>query len=344
MKLSSRHAQLPGDRFAPLVIPGLVCAYRFGGEGSAEPLEHRLIPTAMAEGQGWVWLHVALTDTLARSFIETLRQLPEPARALLVGPDERLGLEAAGGAIFGILADFERDLDGTSWEVGRLRFAATSSLVITGRRHPLRSIDEIRQDLHAGLKLADAGSLVEAIVDRFCEASARLSVSMADQLDQIEDSIVSGRVEQERTKLVPLRRTAVRLHRNLSSLTAVFRDWSAREEEEESLTLDVAADRLARRTASLDQDVLGIQDRARLFQDEVSARLAEETNRSLRALSVMTALLLPGSLVAGLFGMNVHDLPLSQTEGGFFIAVLIGAAATAAFYLVLRRIGAGLRL
>jgi hypothetical protein len=42
--------------------------------------------------------------------------------------------------------------------------------------------------------------------------------------------------------------------------------------------------------------------------------------------------------------MNVHDLPLSQTGGGFFIAVLIGAAATAAFCLVLRRIGAGLRL
>ncbi len=157
----------------------------------------------------------------------------------------------------------------------------------------------------------------------------------------LRDCTVAG--ASARAKLIPLRRTAVRLHRNLSSLTAVFRDWSEREEEKEGLPMKISPDRLARRTASLDQDVLGFQDRARLFQDEVSARLAEEANRSLHALSVMTALLLPGSLIAGLFGMNVHDLPLSQTDGGFWIAFLIGAIATAAFYLVLRRTGAGLR-
>ena len=108
----------------------------------------------------------------------------------------------------------------------------------------------------------------------------------------------------------------------------------------EDIEKQPAADRLE----SLDHDILTLQERAKLLQDEVGARLAEETNRSLRALSILTALLLPGSLVAGIFGMNTKDLPFLETEGGFWFAILIGAAATALFYWILRRVGAGLRI
>lgn len=80
------------------------------------------------------------------------------------------------------------------------------------------------------------------------------------------------------------------------------------------------------------------------MQDEVAARQADDTNRSLRALSIITALLLPGSMVAGIFGMNTKDLPFTDTAGGFWLAMLIGIAATVVFYWILRRIGAGLRL
>ena len=57
----------------------------------------------------------------------------------------------------------------------------------------------------------------------------------------------------------------------------------------------------------------------------------------------MSALLLPGSLVVGVFGLNTGGLPLSDSPAGFIAALGIGIAATAFFYWALLRAGASLR-
>src|SRR5262249_54307968 len=196
-------------------------------------------------GDGWLWLHFSLTDKLARTYISALAQLPEPARALLVGPDERLGIESSGDAIYGVLADFEREFDRVTADVGRFRFALADRLSAAGRRHPLHSVEEVHRALLAGPSVQTPGALVDTITDRFCDEVARVASSLTQQLDEIEDSIVAGQVEEERVKLIPLRRTAVRLHRQMSSLTAVFRDWSQREDEDATLSR-LSAERLSR--------------------------------------------------------------------------------------------------
>jgi zinc transporter len=240
-------ARLPGDRFVPLVMQGLLWAFRFQPGYPPEPIEPDDVSEALAGSDGWVWLHFSLTDKLARSFLESLSVLPEPARELLVGPDERLGLETAEGTLFGVLADFEHELDRVTADLGRLRFAATARLVVSGRRHPLRSVEDIHRKLGAGAEIVDRpGQLVEAIVDQFCDGVARLAADMANQLDDIEDSIVSGKVEAERAKLIPLRRTAVRLHRQLASLAAILRDWAERSEDDSALAPAIEAARMRR--------------------------------------------------------------------------------------------------
>jgi zinc transporter len=259
----------------------------------------------------------------------------------MLAKEEQLTVGREEGVVFGIVADFERDLDADTEEVGRLRFALTDRLVVTGRRHPLRSLDEVRQALHEGGGPTTPGALIEAVVDRFCDAVARTASRMSDELDRIEDHVVSDLVEREKSRILPVRRTAVRLHRHLASLAVILRDHGEDEPvEEEASPLAIDAARLSSRLAALDQDVLSLQDRARLLQDEVAARLAEETNASLKALSRMTALLLPGSLIAGIWGMNVHGLPFLEADHGFFTVMIMGLIATGIFYWLLRRSGA----
>lgn len=339
-KFATQQARLLGDRYAPVAIPGLISAYRFREGYSAEELEPQEVAAALEAEDGWLWLHFALTDKLARNFIADLDRLPEPARAALIDTEEQLSIDATEDAVFRIVADFEHEIDRSTEAVGRLRFALTERLVISGRRHPVRSVEEIRQALHEGRTFTAAGALIEAIMDRLCDAVARACAGMADTLDQIEDRVVSDLVERERARLMPVRRLAVRLHRQLGSLAAILRHWEEREDEGAKPSLRIASARLAARLESLDQDVLGLQDRARLLQDEIAARLAEETNASLKVLSRLTALLLPGSLVSGIFGMNVHGLPFLESTHGFLVVMVMGAAATAAFYILLRRTGA----
>ena len=57
------------------------------------------------------------------------------------------------------------------------------------------------------------------------------------------------------------------------------------------------------------------------------------------ATGFFTALLLPPSLVAGLFGMNLPGLPFAHSAHGLAFALLLGAASSVGVYLLLRRMG-----
>ena len=60
-----------------------------------------------------------------------------------------------------------------------------------------------------------------------------------------------------------------------------------------------------------------MQERTRQLQEEIAARVGEATNRSLFLLSMMSAALLPITLITGIFGMNVGGLPFVSHPHGF---------------------------
>ncbi|WP_263487492.1 CorA family divalent cation transporter [Mesorhizobium sp. CA4] len=75
------------------------------------------------------------------------------------------------------------------------------------------------------------------------------------------------------------------------------------------------------------------------MQDELMAKLTEQSNQLLYILSVMTAVLLPMTIISGLFGMNVGGLPLVGTPLGFWAVTTISVVIAGIIYMVVRRLG-----
>ncbi|TPK45436.1 hypothetical protein FJ492_09810 [Mesorhizobium sp. B2-5-4] len=322
--------------------PGLVWACHGLPGKPPVALAPRDIATALAMPEGWVWLHVDLVDQRAHSWVSRTCDLPASANAILEGHEDSPALAHEGGVVHGISADLHSEIARQSTTIGRLRFAVSERLLVTGRRHSLAAVEEVHEALAAGLRPATAFELFEAIVLAFCGGtSLRLAVA-TKRLDEVEDHLVTERLADERRRLKDVRRLAVSLHRPISALAALFQD-----EDRSDWKLSGGAHEILRRLTTrlerLDREVVMVNDRARLLQDEVAAELADESNRSLKALAVMSALLLPGSLIVGMFGMNTAGLPLTQTPGGFELALLIAAGATGLFYWLLLRAGANLR-
>ena len=69
------------------------------------------------------------------------------------------------------------------------------------------------------------------------------------------------------------------------------------------------------------------------------AKLTMQSNQLLYVLSVMTAVLLPMTIISGLFGMNVGGLPLVNTPMGFWVVSAVSIVIAAATYLFVRRLG-----
>jgi zinc transporter len=84
------------------------------------------------------------------------------------------------------------------------------------------------------------------------------------------------------------------------------------------------------------EEIAELYERAKLLQEELASRLAENTSRNLYVLSILTAVLLPMTLVTGIFGMNVGGLPGLHDSSAFawvMLAILASGAVTlAAFF------------
>lgn len=322
--------------------PGLVGAWRGAADGRVKLIPPAQIDEALAAEDGWVWLHVDLVDQRMQGWLSGCCPLPAAARAILEGHDESLVLGHEAGTTHGVVADMQKDMDRMSTTIGRLHFALTDRLLVTARRHPLEAVDKVRRSFADGFSPATACELFEAIVTVFCK-NTNLRLNEATRLlDAVEDRIVTERLSDERRSLKEVRRLAVSLHRPVAGMVALFD-----EEDREDWTLSDATHavlhRLSLRLERLDREIVMVNDRARLLQEEMAAELADESNRSLRAMAVMSALLLPGTLVVGVFGMNTAGLPLSQGDSGFGWAMALGIGATGLFYWLLRRAGISLR-
>ena len=84
-------------------------------------------------------------------------------------------------------------------------------------------------------------------------------------------------------------------------------------------------------------DIAALYDRARSLQDELTTRLAEETNRRLYIVSVVTTLFIPATFITGFFGMNTGGLLWSGDDvphGTLFAALLCGCAVATTLLLL----------
>lgn len=340
-------SEAPSSPFSGL--PGALWLYRFDAVGQAQALDTAKsgIETLRADAEQWHWLHLDLSDARSAQLMAKL-PLPDEAHATLLSPDSHVNLQLEGEAAHGVFVDWAhqrgvdlaaegqlRGDDGIGW----LHFALTPGLLVTARRQALRSVETARRAVGAGAVADSPVRLLELIASRFADTVERSSDGLSVRLDQIEDRVLADSIGEERRDLAQLRHQTVRLHRPLTAMRRVLKQFEQRHHADTEHELLSAVSRLNQRLDDLDGDVATLQERARLLQDEVAAKLAERTNRHLYVLSMVTALLLPPSLVAGLFGMNLPGLPFAHSTHGLAFALLLGVASSVVVYLALRHMG-----
>jgi zinc transporter len=319
-------------------LPGLVWAFRFGRDGSAEMLPVDRAIDLEEPGEGWLWLHFNLGDQRSRRWLSDSPQLHSTARDALLSPEEHQQLRTAQDCCFGALLDTVRSLDGGTSETSHWRFAMTERVLVSGCRHSLRALETTRQAIERGLPLPVPTSVLEAVVGEMLADMDGSVRELCAAFDQVEDRVLADAVHDERKRLSSLRRRAVRVHRRLVGLVTTFHRLEHNHAGDITPALRAAAGRIAQRLAALDHEAIAMQDRGRLLQEEIAAKLAAEANSHLHALSILTSLFLPPTLVVGIFGMNTQGLPLTGNSEGFLWAILLCVVSSAAVYGVLKRV------
>ena len=319
---------------------GIVWAYRFRPDGTAEPIPNDKVGAALAEhGQGWIWLHLALADARCRAWIAQYAPVSELAREVLAGPDRHLRLDILGQEIVGVVPDLHQEFAQLGEDVVRLRFVMTERMLITARQRPAHSIENSRRAVESGKLFPTAISFLDAVIDEFADTVGRMAERFGDELDHAEDHVMDEEPADERQRIGRVRFRAVRLHRQLAQLRGMFHRLEPRLAAHNA-PIAAAIRALAQKLDALDSEVGSLHERARLLLDELDAKMIAITNRRLFTLSILTACLLPPTLVTGFFGMNTKDMPFQNSDGGTWMAAMVALAAGLTCYWALRRMRA----
>lgn len=322
---------------------GLICGYLFepgqpartvGCEGAL-----RWLDNAAAGDGAFVWLHFHAAHTGALPWLRQHGQLPEAFFAALSAGSRSSRIERDGETLFAVINDVTFHFGFDASDIATLWVSAGPRLVISVRRQPLRAIDRLRAAVKDGEVLQSSVELLGHLLHDQADELQRIAREAGERVDDIEDQWLAHRPGSYATDLSRLRRLTMRLHRLLTpepgALARVLGSPPGWLHPMHLQRLREAGDDF---NVTL-RDIATLQERIKLLQDEVASRVAEQNNRSLFLLTMVTVLALPINLMAGLLGMNVGGVPLSGHPAGFWWVLLAIAGITwAVAWLALRRL------
>jgi zinc transporter len=322
---------------------GLIWAYRFDPDRAAVEIDATVALQWLADGErrqqephSFLWLHFSLANASAVRWMQAHLQLPQAFYDSLheVVPSTRLEQEES--ALVAVIHDvlYEGEFDSSS--VSSVSACLGPQLLVSARLRPLRSVERLRDTVRSGTGFRSSAELLAQLMREQANVLVDIVRRSTIRVDEIEDSLLTNRIAGSRHELSAMRRALVRLRRLLApEPAALFRLLNrppAWLREADLQDLRQAGEEFTTAVA----DSVELAERVRLLQEELSAAVNEQTNRTLFILTLVTVLALPINLVAGLLGMNVGGIPLSTHRHGFLVVVLILSVITALLAHLLR--------
>ena len=320
--------QEPTGGFAHVCVLDGKGGARFGDASDAR---------AWTPDQGVMWVHLDLTDPGARTWLAEESGLDPITVAALGAGQTRPRAVTRGDTLLLNLRGVNLNPGATPDDMISVRMAADGHKIITTRRRRLKSVRALRKALRKGEGPTDCGDFIIQLIDNLLRRMGAAFDALDERIDEVQRRIPSEASAPLRTEIAEIRNQVIALRRYL----APQRDAVARLPSERVPWLDELdrehmrelADRTARRVEDLD----AARDQATVAHEELTGRMAEQMNKTMYVLAIITGIFLPLGLLTGLLGINVGGMPGAENDGAFAVVCGLLAALAALQWWWLRR-------
>jgi zinc transporter len=313
----------------------LVAAYRLDGNGGGLDLGweeiHRWQP-----GQGTLWIHLDYAQSEAREWLLGQAGLESTVAEALIAKETRPRSLTVQGGLLVILRGANLNSGASPDDMVAIRLWLEAERIISTRNRIVRSIEAIRESIESGNGPTNPGDFLIHVADGLTTRAGAAVADLEDEVDGLEDEVLSAESYELRTKIGAFRRSAIQFRRYL----APQKDTLLHLQSERVQWLD-DTDRahlreIGDRTLRMIEDLDSARDRAAVTQDELNSRLSEQMNKTMYVLSIVAGIFLPLGLLTGLLGINVGGMPGVNSPWAFMIVCVV-LAATAALLTILFR-------
>lgn len=315
---------------------GLLCAWLLDGSGGGKMLDWDGIRRWRPD-DGPIWVHLDRGAEAAGRWLIEGAGLPDLLAASLMAGETRPRVREYAEGIVLILRGVNLNPGAEPDDMVQLRLFTDGRRIISLRQRRVYAIQDLQDQFAKGVGPKSAGEVIVRLADLLGFRIGQVVDQVEDNIDDLEESVLTEDAEEMRARLADMRHQAIMLRRYIGPQRDALHEFSrlapAWLGERERRHLDDVAER----TMRLREDLDAARERAAVIQDEMANRLNERLNRNMYRLSVIAAVFLPLSLLTGLLGINVGGMPGVDSGAAFWIVCALLVVVGLGQYLLFRR-------
>lgn len=207
-----------------------------------------------------------------------------------------------------------------------LRIAGTATTLITIQDGPIEFIERLTERLRGDQHLlgCSAAALTFHLIEAMLRSLIPVYLTLRADVEATADTLETTPHNVKADDLLALRRRAARLAHLLEDYLYCIVELE--EARSESLHLAGVRERLHELAADVDRGqelIARMEERIRGLRQSSLSYQQEATNRRLNILAVLSAIYLPSTLIAGIYGMNFDNIPITKVPYGYFVVLVL---------------------
>jgi len=215
-------------------------------------------------------------------------------------------------------------------DIQTLKLAAflSKGRLVTAHRAPMKSVDAVHARISETRRAFSGGAvqILWSICDEMMDHYVPVVDAVGTDIDAIEDDLLADPRREHLERILDLRRRLGTLRRNMLPHRQVFSHLAGSRsgpiDDTGGLNFRDTQDNVLRLADAIEQQ----RDLLNNLKDTYLSVVAQRTNDIMRVLTVFSAIILPLSLVAGIYGMNFQAMPELAKPWGYPMALGIMAA------------------
>ena len=276
---------------------------------------------SLTEGQ-MLWQHIDLSEDESQAWLENDAGLEAIVVDSLTADETRPRSYKVKDGLMVILRGLNMNPGQNSEDMVSIRLLIQKNRIVSVRRRPIVSIQDIIVDLNEGQGPCSSGEFLTTLIDKMANRVGDFVNGIDDELSDAEERLEEMQAAELRALLGSLRRQIAVVRRYMApQRDALDRlnhiDSNVLSERDRQL-LREESDRVSRYLEDLDL----ARERAIVLQEAFLSQIAQEQNNRMYALSILSAIFLPLGFLTGLLGINIGGMPGADNPNAFWVFVV----------------------
>ncbi len=271
-----------------------------------------------------LWLHLNINSKKAVEWIEKQKIIPKNIREALFDDDTRPRFLEEENGIFLTLRGINFNEESEMEDMVVLQMWVSKNMLITVRDEKIKTITEMKENLDK--RKSFDGNLTDILVEiceRMTEKIADITFEIYEKVDELEEDLFEKSEKEFRSNIANIRRNIVGLRRFIVPQKEVFAKLIISKSNIISKSEKKDLREVYERVLRIIEDLNAARERAAVTQEEFNGKMADQMNKTMYVLAIVSTLFLPLSFITGLLGINVGGMPGIENANAFYIVCII---------------------